>query len=122
MASGFDFEGRLRRIRSLMEEEDVDVLVATRLMSVCYVSGAFIPYRAAAMIPREGDVELYPSLIESERIREESWIKNINPWAPIPGLNWTEQVAERIKALGLEKARIGVESEITPRLIEGVIT
>ncbi|MBS7287996.1 MAG: hypothetical protein KIH01_04430 [Candidatus Freyarchaeota archaeon] len=42
-----------------MEAEGINALVATRLMSVCYVFGAFIPYRAAALIPLEGDVEIF---------------------------------------------------------------
>ncbi|MEM2156456.1 MAG: aminopeptidase P family N-terminal domain-containing protein [Candidatus Jordarchaeales archaeon] len=85
MSFTFDFQGRLKRIRSLMEIEGIKALVATRLMSVCYISGAFIPYRAAALIPLEGEVELFPSIIESERILAETWIEHINPWGPIPG-------------------------------------
>jgi Xaa-Pro aminopeptidase len=118
----FDFNSRLKRICNLMEQSSIDALIATRFMSVCYVSGAFIPYRAAALVTADGQVFLYPSLIESERIRDESWVQNVIPWAPLPGMNWPELVSGKIKELGLDKGRIGVESEITPRLIEGVIT
>jgi len=117
-----DYRSRLKRICGLIEDEGLDALVATRLMSICYISGTFVPYRAAALVTVEGEVFLFPSLIESERIRAESWIEEVHPWAPMPGMNWCELVANKLIELKLDGAKIGVESEMTPRLIEGVLT
>ena len=36
-----NFEARLRKIRNKMEEEEIDVIVGTRLKTLGYVSGAF---------------------------------------------------------------------------------
>nr|MDO8089378.1 Xaa-Pro peptidase family protein [Candidatus Sigynarchaeota archaeon] len=104
-----NFEARLRKIRNKMEEEEIDVIVGTRLKTLGYVSGAFIPWRSAIIIPLEGEPEIYTQLLDVERVKDDSWIKNVKPWGPVEGMYLEPQLAESIKSLGYEKGRIGVE-------------
>jgi Xaa-Pro dipeptidase len=118
----FDFEKRIERIRANMEKKGIDILVGTRLSSVCYVSGTFIPYRAAVYVPLEGKVAVYPSVIEASRVKTETWIKDVYEWGPIKGITWMEQIANRVKENKLQNATIGIEMSLSPRLVEGLIT
>ncbi|MHA1263119.1 MAG: aminopeptidase P family N-terminal domain-containing protein, partial [Candidatus Freyarchaeota archaeon] len=99
----------MRKIRNKMEEEEIDVIVGTRLKTLGYVSGAFIPWRSAIIIPLEGEPEIYTQLLDVERVKDDSWIKNVKPWGPVEGMYLEPQLAESIKSLGYEKGRIGVE-------------
>ncbi|MHA1209771.1 MAG: M24 family metallopeptidase [Candidatus Freyarchaeota archaeon] len=122
MKPKFNFGKRIERIRKNMESKGIDVLIGTRLMSVCYVSGAFVPYRAAVYIPQDGEVALYPSIIEAERVKTETWIKDVYGWGPMKGITWMEQITERVKENNLQNSTIGVEMSVSPRLVEGLIT
>lgn len=104
-----NFEGRLKKIRAKMEEEKIDVIIGTRLRTLGYVSGAFIPWRSTIIIPLNGEPEIFTLLLDVERVKDDSWIKNVNIWGPAEGMYLEPQVAESIKKLGYEKGKIGVE-------------
>ncbi len=104
-----NFEGRLKKVRAKMEEEKIDVIIGTRLRSLGYFSGAFIPWRSAIIIPIDGEPEIFTLLLDAERVKDDSWIKNIKIWGPAEGMYLEPQIVESIKKLGYEKGRIGVE-------------
>ncbi|MEM1658666.1 MAG: Xaa-Pro peptidase family protein [Candidatus Jordarchaeales archaeon] len=104
-----NFERRLEKIRRRMEEEGIDVIVGTRLRTLGYVTGAFIPWRSAVIIPLQGEPEIFTILLDVERVRDDSWIKNVKPWGPAEGMYLESLIADSIKRLGYEKGRIGVE-------------
>ena len=59
MSTQVDHEARLKKIQAKMDEQDIDVLIATRLSTVGYVFGAFVPWRGIAVIPCQGEPQLF---------------------------------------------------------------
>ncbi len=116
-----NYAKRVEKVREAMERQGISALILTRLQSVSYLSGAFVPYRSALFFPLKGDPALLPSALESNRIALESWMP-VYGWAPFPGMSWPEQVDRFVRQAGLENARLGIESGISPRVTTGYIT
>lgn len=115
MQVSIDYQKRLRKIREEMASRDIDVFIGTRMVSVTYVADAFIPWRSAVVISRDGYAGLVTMLIDNARMHSESWLDNITPYAPIPGLDLLDIVVSQIRQNGWEKAVIGVELGHSPR-------
>jgi Xaa-Pro aminopeptidase len=118
MSAHVDYPARLGRIQEKMTEHGIDILVATRLSTVGYVFGAFVPWRGVALIPREGEPELYVLAVDAERVKDDSFFKNVNPVGPLPGMLMWERITSSIRARGIEKGAIGVELGHSPIRIE----
>ena len=118
MSTQADHKARLKKIQAKMDEQDIDVLIATRLSTVGYVFGAFVPWRGIAVIPREGEPQLYVLALDSERVKDDSFFKNVAGVAPLPGMAMWERILSYLRARGLEKGRIGVELGHSPIRIE----
>ncbi|MBN2223367.1 MAG: aminopeptidase P family protein [Deltaproteobacteria bacterium] len=110
-----DYQKRLARIRAEMETQGIDLLLATRMVSVTFVAGAFVPWRGAVLVGREGYVGLINFMIDLERIKSETWLENVTGYAPIPGMDMMDVAVRQIKENGWEKAVIGVELGHSPR-------
>jgi Xaa-Pro dipeptidase len=113
-----DHKARLKKIQAKMDEQNIDVLIATRLSTVGYVFGAFVPWRGVAVISREGEPQLYVLGLDSERVKDDSFFKNVTGVAPLPGMALWDQILSYLRAKGLEKGRIGVELGHSPIRIE----
>jgi Xaa-Pro aminopeptidase len=122
MSVQVNFSKRIERMKAVMEEMDIDVLIGTRMVSVTFVSGAFVPWRAAVLVSRDGHLELINFLIDYERVKAESWLGQITAYAPLPGMDMLDLAIMQIKANGLEKGRIGVELGHSPRGNTGYLT
>jgi hypothetical protein len=85
MHTYLDYEKRMEKIREEMGRSNLDVFVGTRTVSLSYVAGAFIPWRSAVVVSKDGFVGLVTMLIDHERLKHESWLKNIFPYAPPSG-------------------------------------
>ncbi len=118
MSTQADHKARLKKIQAKMDEQNIDVLIATRLSTVGYVFGAFVPWRGVAVIPREGEPQLYVLGLDSERVKDDSFFKNVTGVAPLPGMTMWDQILSYLRAKGLEKGRIGVELGHSPIRIE----
>ena len=118
MSTQADHKARLKKIQAKMDEQDIDVLIATRLSTVGYVFGAFVPWRGIAVIGREGEPQLYVLGLDSERVKDDSFFKNVTGVAPLPGMTMWDQILSYLRAKGLEKGRIGVELGHSPIRIE----
>ena len=117
-----DYAKRIRRIREEMTRMDIDVFIGTRMVSVTFASGAFVPWRAAVLIFPDGEVELINFLIDQERVKAESWLDRVTAYAPMPGMDMLEIAVGRIKAANLHRGRIGVELGHSPRGNTGYLT
>jgi Xaa-Pro aminopeptidase len=118
MGTHVDYPARLRRIQDKMGEQGIDVLIATRLCTAGYVFGAFVPWRGAAIIPREGEPELFVLALDTERVKDDSFYKNVQPVGPLPGMLMWDRITSSIRDKGLEKSAIGVEMGHSPIRIE----
>ncbi len=117
-----NFSKRIERMRQEMERQGIDVFIGTRMASVTFVSGAFVPWRGAVVVSRDGYTGLVNFLIDQERVKAESWLDNVVAYAPIPGMDMLDIVVSQIKANGLDKATIGVELGHSPRGNTGYLT
>jgi len=110
-----DYNKRIKKIQEEMKKADLDVFVGTRTVSLSYVAGAFIPWRSAVVVSKDGYIGLITMLIDCERLKNESWLSNISPYAPLPGMDLMDLIIHFIKQNGAEHGRIGVELGHSPR-------
>ncbi len=115
MNAYIDYAARIKKIQEEMKKSNLDLFVGTRTVSLSYVAGAFIPWRSAVIVSKDGDVGLISMLLDCERLKNESWLSNISPYAPLPGMDLMDLVINFIKQHGAEKGRIGVELGHSPR-------
>ncbi len=118
MGANVDYRGRLAKIQGRMDDQGLDALVATRLSTVGYVFGGFVPWRSVAIIPRQGEPELYVVGLDAERLKDDCFFKNVNLTAPFPGMTIWDQALSYLRARGLENGAIGVELGHSPIRIE----
>jgi Xaa-Pro aminopeptidase len=118
MSATPDYEARLKKVQDKMAAQDIDVLVATRLGTVGYVFGAFVPWRGVAVIPREGEPQLYVAALDSERVKDDSYFKGVTVAGPLEGMALWDQILSYLRTRGLEKGRIGVELGHSPIRVE----
>ncbi len=121
MDVNIDYGKRIDKITGEMEARGIDLLLATRGKSVTYIGGAFIPWRSVAMVSRDGYVGLNTLLMDSERVKDDSWLDNVVGCGPIPGFELWDITARQIEEHGWEKATIGVELGHSPRVIAGYL-
>ena len=113
-----DYPGRLVKIREKMQENNIDVILATRSQNLTYIAGAFVPWRSVAVVSKDGFNKLNTLLMDVERIKDDSWMKDedIIPIAPLPGMELWDITVQQLKDLGMEKATIGIELGHSPRV------
>ncbi len=116
-----DYAGRVERMREAMKSRGIDLFLATRGKSVNYIAGAFVPWRSVLLASQEGYLALHTLLMDAERVRDDSWMENVVPCAPLPGAELWEVAVRKIRELGLERATIGVELGHSPRMIAGYL-
>ena len=116
-----NYPARIEKIRKGMEKRGIDLFLGTRGLTANYVAGAFVPWRSVTLISKEGHIELNTLLMDAERIKDDSWMTNINPYAPLPGMDLWEITLQQIKAQGFERATIGLEMGHSPRVIAGYL-
>ncbi len=116
-----DYPGRIQKIRDAMAKRGLDLFLGTRGVSTNYIAGAFVPWRSVAQVSKDGYVGLNTLVMDAERIKDDSWLAEIVPCAPLPGMELWETTVRQIKAQGFEKGVIGVELGHSPRLIAGYL-
>ncbi|MBN2283988.1 MAG: aminopeptidase P family protein [Deltaproteobacteria bacterium] len=115
MNTYIDHNKRIQKILEGMKKDDLDIFVGTRTVSLSYVAGAFIPWRSAVVVSKDGTAGLISLLLDCERLKNESWLHNISPYAPLPGMDLMDLIIFNIKQNGAENGRIGVELGHSPR-------
>lgn len=115
MHTYIDYAGRIKKIQEEMKKSNLDIFVGTRMVSISYVAGAFVPWRSAVIVSKDGYVGLISMLLDNERLKNESWLSNIMPYAPLPGMDLMDLIIHTVKQNGAEKGRIGVELGHSPR-------
>ena len=59
-----DYNKRIKKIQEEMKKANLDVFVGTRTVSLSYVAGAFIPWRSAVIVSKDGYAGLITMLID----------------------------------------------------------
>jgi Xaa-Pro aminopeptidase len=115
MNTYIDYSKRIKKIQEQMNKSDLDLFVGTRTVSLSYVAGAFVPWRSAVIVTKDGQAGLISMLLDCERLKNESWLDTVTPYAPLPGMDLLDLIVHFVKQNKAEKARIGVELGHSPR-------
>jgi len=110
-----DYNKRIKKILDEMKKSDLDLFIGTRTVSLSYVAGAFIPWRSAVVVSKDGNAGLITMLLDTERLKNESWMSNISSYAPLPGMDLMDLIVYFVKQNKAEQGRIGVELGHSPR-------
>lgn len=111
-----NWNGHVKKYQGAMEELNLDFCFLTRVKSITYLAGCFVPWKSFIFLPKEGmgEPELLTVLLDVERIRAESHLKNISGWGPMKGFHWEKKIQSAAKKAGVYKVKekppkIGVE-------------
>ncbi len=113
-----DYGQRLATLQNTMRERGADALVATRLKTITYLAGTFVPWRSAVVVPATGEPHLLTPGMDVNRVAEEGMLP-VSSYGRIPML---ETAANRLRDLGLHEGTIAVEDGYSWYLPEGNIT
>jgi len=106
---------RNERIKKLMKEKEMDVVIALSLENVFYSTGAYIMTQRAlkdrleiAILPQKGEPVFVICKIEERLAKEETWIEDMRTYiefkeSPI------QFMVTALQEMGLEKGCIGIE-------------
>jgi len=106
-----NYRTRIEKLAKALREAGLEAYVGTRLASLHYLVGAFIPWRGAVVITAKGEAELIYWAMDSERVRSEA------PHVPV--IEWgagkppfIESVARELREKGVATGRIGLDLSI----------
>ena len=110
-----DWKGHIKKYQAAMEDLNLDFCVLTRVKSITYLAGCFVPWKSYIFLPKEGAGEpiLYTVLLDVERIKEEGQLTT-EGWGPMKGFYWEKKLQKAAKKAGVytpknTPPRIGVE-------------
>ena len=111
-----NWDGHVDKYQTAMEELNLDFCVLTRVKSITYLTGCFVPWKSAIFLPRKGmgEPSLFTVLLDVERVKAEGHLKNVSGWGPMKGFFWEKKIQSAAKKAGLYSLkgpapRIGVE-------------
>jgi len=111
-----DWDGHRRKYQTAMEELNLDFCVLTRVKSITYLTGCFVPWKSYVFLPKEGmgEPELFTVLLDIERIKAEGHLTKVSGWGPLKGFYIEKKLQKTAKKAGLynpkgRPPRIGVE-------------
>ncbi|MFX1357330.1 MAG: M24 family metallopeptidase [Promethearchaeota archaeon] len=111
-----NWDNHIKKYQQAMEELNLDFCVLTRIKSITYLSGCFVPWKSYLFLPKEGQTpELFTVLLDVERVKAEtkSNIK-VSGWGPMKGFFWEKKLQSAAKKAGVYNPKgtppkIGVE-------------
>ncbi len=106
------FRNRVSNLANALSQAGMDAYVGTRLASLHYLTGAFIPWRGAIVVTASGEVELIYWALDSERVRQESWGIRVREWGGNQA-GLVDRIAAFLQEKGLAAGRIGLDLFIT---------
>ncbi|MFW9951308.1 MAG: M24 family metallopeptidase [Candidatus Thorarchaeota archaeon] len=111
-----NWDSHVDKYQNAMEELNLDFCILTRVKSITYLTGCFVPWKSAIFLPRKGMGEpvLFTVLLDVERVKAEGHLKNVSGWGPMKGFFWEKKIQSAAKKTGLYNpkgavSRIGVE-------------
>ncbi len=110
-----NWKGHVEKYQMAMEELNIDFCVLTRVKSLTYLHGAFVPWRSAIFLPKKGAGEpiLFTVLLDVERCKAEGQLE-VDGWGPMKGFYLEKKIQKVAKKAGVydpkgAPPRIGVE-------------
>ncbi len=110
-----NWKGHIAKYQAAMEDLNLDFCILTRIKSITYLAGCFVPWKSAILLPKEGEGEpiLFTVLLDVERVKAEGQLET-DGWGPMKGFNWETKIQRTAKKMGIyspkgKAPRIGVE-------------
>lgn len=110
-----DWKGHIKKYQAAMEDLNLDFCVLTRIKSITYLAGCFVPWKSFIFLPKEGYGEpiLFTVLLDVERVKAEGQLQ-VEGWGPLKGFYIEKKIQKAVKKTGLfnpkrTPPRIGVE-------------
>ena len=110
-----NWNGHIEKYQNALEELNLDFCVLTRVKSITYLAGCFVPWKSAIFLPKEGAGEpiLFTVLLDVERCKAEG-VLEVSGWGPMKGFYWEKKIQSAAKKAGVYNPkgtppRIGVE-------------
>jgi Xaa-Pro aminopeptidase len=106
-----DFRNRIRRIQEKMKQNGIDVIVGTKVQTLSYLVGVFMPvtWRGAIILSQQGDPSLIVMNYDFHRVMHDSWITNIKKWERENQYSFVQRVIDVLKEDGYSSSTIGIE-------------
>jgi len=111
-----NWKSHVKKYQAAMEEMNLDFCILTRVKSITYLAGCFVPWKSYIFLPKEGVGEptLYTVLLDTERVKAEGHLKDVQGWGPLKGFFIEKKIQKTAKKAGLyapkgPPPRIGVE-------------
>jgi Xaa-Pro dipeptidase len=111
-----NWNGHIKKYQAAMNELNLDFCVLTRVKSITYLAGCFVPWKSFFFLPKEGfgDPELFTVLLDVERVKAESHLDKVSGWGPMKGFYWEKKLLSAARKAGVydpksKKPKIGVE-------------
>jgi len=108
-----EYQSRCQKLRELMHEANLEVMLIHQPPSVFYFSGnenLHVYDNECVIVPRDGEVSLLVPRADLSRARLTSWLRRIETFPP--GGEPGQVLARLLTDLGLQRARIGVETRV----------
>jgi len=110
-----NWEGHVKKYQEAMEELNLDFCMLTRVKSMTYLAGCFVPWKSYIFLPKAGAGEpiLYTVLLDVERVKYEGQLQT-EGWGPLKGFYIEKKIQKAARKSGLYNPksvppRIGVE-------------
>jgi Xaa-Pro aminopeptidase len=108
-----EYEDRCRRLREVMREPGLDVMLVHQPPSVFYFLGnenLHVYDNECVIVPRDGEVSLLVPQADLSRARLTSWVRRIENFPP--GGEAGKVLARMLADQGLQRARVGIEKRV----------
>ena len=96
-----EFETRIRKIRKVMEDRNIDLMLITSPENIYYVSGfdsiGYYQHQILFLPLADGQPLLFVQAVEETLVRTTSWMDNYEVWAH--GSNPIEKTIKKIREL-----------------------
>jgi len=110
------YERQAEKVRKVLRERDIDVLILTNQQKISYVAGTYhndYMCNTAVFLWANGEPTLLTAILEEGRLMFEGYIKDVQFWnGPYYGLevsSFSERSVEILRERGMEKGTIAVE-------------
>jgi Xaa-Pro aminopeptidase len=112
-----NWNGHIQKYQTAMEDLNLDFCILTRVKSITYLTGCFVPWKSYIFLPKKGmgDPILFTVLLDVERIRAEKQSNiYVSGWGPMKGFFLDKKVQSAAKKAGVynpkgDPPKIGVE-------------
>ena len=111
-----EFQSRIAKVRGLMADAGIEVLLVTHLPNLYYLTGynTIIPNRYACLVlPIEGSPTIHIADVELGAVFATGWVRDVELYHYYDAARAMDLLAGILKDKGLDSKAIGVETGVS---------